>query len=121
MIEINSAEVEMLVKTITGDLLYSIHDGTYPAETYWMFKTDVAMLDAWFAKIYQFGMSKQIPYASIPFTNLVDVSTEWLFQYMANLAADLGDFEEVQEPIFNIINKIHSMWSVYDKYSWTGS
>ncbi|BBI55964.1 phage protein [Pseudomonas phage PA02] len=120
MIEFNSAEIEMLVKTVTGDL-FNITYGAHPAEINWMLKADVAMLDVWFAKIYQFGMSKQIPYASIPFTNLVDVSTEWLFQYMANLAADLGDFEEVQEPIFNIINKIHSMWLVYDKYSWTGS
>ncbi|MFO5759719.1 hypothetical protein ACLBQR_30605, partial [Klebsiella pneumoniae] len=61
MIEINSAEVEMLVETITGDLFCSIHDGTYPAETYWMFKADVAMVDAWFAKIYKFSMVQQIP------------------------------------------------------------
>ncbi|AFO70888.1 hypothetical protein FDI90_gp081 [Pseudomonas phage PA7] len=120
MIEFNATEIEMLVKTVTGDL-FNITYGAHPAEINWMLKADVAMLDAWFAKIYQFGMSKQIPYTSIPFTNLVDVSIEWLFQYMANLAADLGDFEEVQEPIFNIINKIHSMWLVYDKYSWTGS
>ncbi|MFO5615067.1 hypothetical protein ACLBQC_31390, partial [Klebsiella pneumoniae] len=102
-----------LGETDSADMCCSIHGGTYPAETYWMFKADVAMLDAWFAKIYKFGMLKQIPYASIPFANLVDVSTERLFQYMANLAADLGDFEDVQEPIFNIINKIHSMWLVY--------
>ncbi|WP_273649812.1 hypothetical protein, partial [Pseudomonas aeruginosa] len=120
MIEFNATEVEMLVKTVTGDL-FNITYGAHPAEINWMLKADVEMLDAWFAKVYQFGMSKQIPYASIPFTNLVDVSIEWLFQYMANLAANLGDFEEVQEPIFNIINKIHSMWLVYDKYSWTGS